>query len=206
MIVPAMGSHGGATRAEGQREVLAAYGVTEREVGAPIDASMDVTEVGDRRARREGGRRRRVPRGRRRHRREPREAAHRFRQRGVGSGLLKMSVIGLGKAEGAFRAHWAAKTQGYEQVFLDVSACVTARTLPNGVGVRAGARTARTNSDASTLLRRRSSRPGTELLQRARSWMPALPIPEVDVLIVDEIGKNISGAGWTPTSSAAAWT
>jgi len=193
VIVPAMGSHGGAT-AEGQREVLAGYGVTEREVGAPIDASMDVTEVGD------SALGVKVVIGAAFLAADAVIVVNRvkphtdFDSLRVGSGLLKMSVIGLGKAEGAFRAHWAAKTQGYEQVFLDVSATVLSH-LPNAFGVALVEDGSHKLGHITLLKGAEFHAREPELLKRARGWMPALPIPEVDVLIVDEIGKNISGAG-----------
>jgi Lactate racemase N-terminal domain len=193
VIVPAMGSHGGAT-AEGQREVLAGYGVTEREVGAPIDASMEVTEVG------ESALGVKVVIGAAFLAADAVIVVNRvkphtdFDSVRVGSGLLKMSVIGLGKAEGAFRAHWAAKTQGYEQVFLDVSAAVLSH-LPNAYGIALVEDGSHKLGHITLLKGAEFHAREPELLKRARSWMPALPIPEVDVLIVDEIGKNISGAG-----------
>ena len=193
VIVPAMGSHGGAT-VEGQREVLAGYGVTEREVGAPIDASMDVTEVGD------SALGIKVVIGAAFLAADAVIVVNRvkphtdFDSLRVGSGLQKMSVIGLGKAEGAFRAHWAAKTQGYEQVFLDVSAAVLAH-VPNAYGVALVEDGSHKLGHIALLKGAEFHAREPELLTRARSWMPALPIPEVDVLIVDEIGKNISGAG-----------
>jgi hypothetical protein len=103
-------------------------------------------------------------------------------------------VIGLGKAEGAFRAHWAAKTQGYEQIFLDVSATVLSH-VPNAYGVALVEDGSHKLGHITLLKGAEFHAREPELLKRARSWMPALPIPEVDVLIVDEIGKNISGAG-----------
>jgi hypothetical protein len=180
--------------ARSQREVLAGYGVTEREVGAPIDASMDVTEVGD------SALGVKVVIGAAFLAADAVIVVNRvkphtdFDSLRVGSGLLKMSVIGLGKAEGAFRAHWAAKTQGYEQVFLDVSAAVLAH-VPSAYGVALVEDGSHQLGQITLLKGAEFHAREPELLRRARSWMPALPIPEVDVLIVDEIGKNISGAG-----------
>jgi hypothetical protein len=112
----------------------------------------------------------------------------------IGSGLMKMSAIGLGKAEGAFRCHWAAATRGHERVLRAVSRVVLSR-LPRvyGVGLI---------EDGSHRLARIELMRGGEfadreppLLALARQWMPALPFPQVDVLVVDEIGKDISGTG-----------
>ena len=190
----------GATAApppEGQREMLAGYGVTERD-SRRADRCVD----GRRRGRRQRaracarGRRRRVPRGRRRHRREPGEAAHRFRQLRIGSGLLKMSAIGLGKAEGAFRATGRRQDAGLRAGVSATCRRSCCRTLPDAYGVALVEDGSHQLGHIEPLARRGVPRSGAVAARRrARSWMPALPIPEVDVLVVDEIGKNISGAG-----------
>ena len=192
-IVPAMGSHGGGT-AEGQVELLDSYGISEATMGAPLRPSMDVVEIG------------RTPAG------EPvftaREALEAdgvvlinrvkphtdFESVRVGSGLLKMTAIGLGKVEGAAAAHRAARRHGYEESITAAARVVRARLkLLAGVALL---------EDAHHRLARVEVVPAAEiearepaLLAQARSWMPSLPFPEVDILILDEIGKNISGAG-----------
>jgi len=193
IVIPAMGSHGGGTP-DGQRELLASYGVTEHSIDAPIDASMDVVEVGQQV---EGVRvvisavalnadavvlLNRV---------KPHTD---FGSAVVGSGLVKMSAIGLGKAEGAFRCHWAAATRGHERVLAAVSRVVLGH-LPRVYGVALV-------EDGSHRLAIVQPMRGAEfhdrepaLLDTARRWMPALPFAEVDVLVVDEIGKDISGTG-----------
>jgi len=192
-IVPAMGSHGGGT-AEGQVELLDSFGISEATMGAPLRPSMDVVEIG------------RTPAG------EPvftaREALEAdgvvlinrvkphtdFESVRVGSGLLKMTAIGLGKVEGAAAAHRAARRHGYEESITAAARVVRARLkLLAGVALL---------EDAHHRLARVEVVPAAEiearepaLLAQARSWMPSLPFPEVDILILDEIGKNISGAG-----------
>ena len=192
-IVPAMGSHGGGT-AEGQVELLDSYGISEATMGAPLRPSMDVVEIG------------RTPAG------EPvftaREALEAdgvvlinrvkphtdFESVRVGSGLLKMTAIGLGKVEGAAAAHRAARRHGYEESITAAARVVRARLkLLAGVALL---------EDAHHRLARVEVVPAAEiearepaLLAQARSWMASLPFPEVDILILDEIGKNISGAG-----------
>ena len=192
-IVPAMGSHGGGTP-EGQVELLDSYGISEATMGAPLRPSMDVVEIG------------RTPAG------EPvftaREALEAdgvvlinrvkphtdFESVRVGSGLLKMTAIGLGKVEGAAAAHRAARRHGYEESITAAARVVRARLkLLAGVALL---------EDAHHRLARVEVVPAAEiearepaLLAQARSWMPSLPFPEVDILILDEIGKNISGAG-----------
>ncbi len=192
-VMPAMGSHGGATP-EGQRALLATYGVTEERVGAAIEASMDATAIGTTTSG--------VPvltssvaLGADAVVLMNRVKPHTdFDSLTVGSGLAKMSAIGLGKAEGAFGCHWAAATLGHERVIGEVSDVVLAR-LPHVYGV------ALLEDGAHHLARIELLRGGEirarepELLRLARRWMPALPVPDVDVLVIDEIGKNISGTG-----------
>jgi hypothetical protein len=192
-VMPAMGSHGGATP-DGQREVLATYGVTEASVGAPIEASMDATPIGETASG--------IPVVTSAvalsadavvliNRVKPHTD---FDSPGLGSGLVKMSAIGLGKAEGAFACHWAAATYGHERVIGEVSDVVLGR-LPRVYGVAL-------LEDGAHHLARIELMRGPDirrlepaLLKVARDWMPALPLPEVDVLVIDEIGKNISGTG-----------
>ena len=192
-IVPAMGSHGGGT-AEGQVELLGEFGIDEKTMGAPLRPSMDVVEVG------------RTPVG------EPvftaREALEAdgvvlvnrvkphtdFESVRLGSGLVKMTAIGLGKVEGAAAAHRAARRYGYEEAISAAARVVRSRLkLLAGVALL---------EDPHHRLAMVEVVPAAEieawepaLLAQARAWMPALPFPEVDILILDEIGKNISGAG-----------
>jgi hypothetical protein len=193
VVIPAMGSHGGGT-AEGQRELLASYGVTEHSLDAPIDASMDVVETGQEV---EGVR---VVISARALNADAVVLINRvkphtdFGSTTTGSGLVKMSAIGLGKAEGAFRCHWAAATRGHERVLKAVSRVVLSH-LPRLFGVALV-------EDGSHRIARIETMRGGEfhdrepaLLQQARHWMPAIPFAEVDVLVVDEIGKDISGTG-----------
>ena len=193
VVIPAMGSHGGGTP-EGQRELLASYGVTAHTVDAPIDASMDVVEVG---AQVEGVR---VVIAAAALNADAVVLLNRikphtdFGSATTGSGLVKMSAIGLGKAEGAFRCHWAAATRGHERVLRAVSQVVLGH-LPRVFGVGLV-------EDGSHRIALIEPMRGAEfhdreppLLDQARRWMPMLPFAEVDVLVVDEIGKDISGTG-----------
>lgn len=192
-VIPAMGSHGGATAA-GQVEVLEALGVTEATAGAPIQAVMDVVDLG------------RTAEG------APvfisraaltadglllinRVKPHTdFESPRLGSGLTKMCAIGLGKVEGAAACHRAAQTVGYERAITEASRLARARLpLLGGVALV---------EDAHHHVARIEAVPAAEidarepaLLAQARAWMPALPFASIDVLVVDEIGKNVSGAG-----------
>jgi hypothetical protein len=192
-IVPAMGSHGGGT-AEGQLELLDSFGINETTMGVPLRASMDVVEIG----RTEVG--------------EPvftaREALEAdgvvlinrvkphtdFESLTVGSGLVKMAAIGLGKVEGAAAAHRAARRHGYEASISAASRLVRSRLkMLAGVALLEDPHHRLARVEIVPAAEIEASEPA--LLAQARSWMPCLPFPEVDILILDEIGKNISGAG-----------
>ncbi len=199
-VFPAMGSHGGAT-VEGQREILTAFGVTEESVGAPINASMDAVEIG-------------------RTENDIRVFASRpaieadamlfinrvkphtdFTSERIGSGLRKMLVIGLGKAAGAFECHRYASGPnpkfGYERVLIEVSSFVL-KNVPSIFGlalVEDGYhKLARIEALAGPQIASREP----ELFKLSRAWMPALPFEHIDALIIDEMGKNISGSGMDP--------
>ncbi len=193
VLFPAMGSHGGAT-AEGQVDLLGSLGVTAETAGAPIEPAMDVVELG----KTADG----VPVFISRPALEAdglvllnRVKPHTdFESKRLGSGLVKMAAIGLGKIEGAATCHKAAQTIGYERAISEASRVARAR-LPLWAGVAL-------LEDAHHHLARVEVVPAAEidarepaLLAQARAWMPALPFADIDVLVVDEIGKNISGAG-----------
>ena len=195
-VVPAMGSHGGGT-APGQTEVLATLGITEATVGAPIVSTTETVEL------------ERAPLGFRVLTARDALAADAvvlvnrvkphtdFTSPTFGSGLMKMSAIGLGKVEGAFECHQAASRHGHETVIRQAARIVLGR-LPVVLGVAVV-------EDARHHLARVEVLGGSEfearepgLLGDARAWMPSLPFPEIDVLVLDEIGKNVSGAGMDP--------
>lgn len=192
-IVPAMGSHGGATP-EGQTEMLESLGVSEGTADAPVRASMETIEVG------------RTVSGWPVHVARTLAGADGvvivnrikphtdFSSDRLGSGLIKMSVIGLGKADGAFTCHRSAMEIGYERAIREISEVVL-RELPVvcGLALVEDGRHQLAHIEAV----RASDMPAREpeLLALARRWMPALPIPAIDVLVIDWIGKDISGAG-----------
>lgn len=199
-VFPAMGSHGGAT-AEGQIDILAAFGVTEESVGAPINASMDTVEIG----RTENDIR--VFASRQALEADAMLFINRikphtdFASERIGSGLRKMIVIGLGKAAGAFECHryasGAKPKLGYERVLTEVSSFIL-NNLPSIFGlalVEDGYhKLARIEALAGPQIASREP----ELFKLARAWMPSLPFEHIDALIVDEMGKNISGSGMDP--------
>ena len=193
-IVPAMGSHGGATAA-GQQTLLAGYGITEEVIGAPIHSSMDVVELpmGD------AG----VPVYCDRYafqadhiivinRIKPHTSFHGRYE----SGLMKMLAIGLGKQRQAEAIHRLG-VDGLREVMPKVARQVLAHApIYLGIGIIEDAREL---THAIALLRP-AEIPETEpaLLEMARRLMPKLPLEDLDLLIVDEMGKDISGLGMDP--------
>jgi len=190
-VVPAMGSHGGATAA-GQREVLASYGITEREGGVPVRSSMDVVELprGDAPCRVFTDRLASEARGTILiNRVKPHTDFHGEHE----SGLVKMAVIGLGKHAQALEVHRHG-TKGLREFIPLIARQVFAHgNILLGVGVVENA-----HHEVAEI---RAALPGElfdadrSLLTRARALMPRLPAEAIDVLIVDELGKDVSGTG-----------
>ena len=190
-IFPAMGSHGAAT-AEGQALVLAHLGISERTVGCPIVSRADVVPVG------------RTAEGIDVFMDAAAHAAdavmvvarvkwHTSFSGRLESGLMKMIAIGLGKFAGAQNYHTHAQQLGLEQVIRSAGRQVLqAGRMIGGLAIVEDAHhnTALIEAVAAESMEARDE----ALLARAKSWMPALPC-DVDVLIVDEMGKNISGTG-----------
>ncbi len=191
-VVPAMGSHGGAT-AEGQRSVLEHYGITEATVGAPVKATMEVVELG----RTTDG----LPVFFDRYAAEAdhviplnRIKAHTDFSGSVESGLMKMMVIGLGKQRGANLYHRAFFQYGFEHIITTVGSFIlNSGKIAFGLGLIENAHedTAKVVAMASAQLLQTER----ELLLEAKSLMGRLPFHELDLLIVDWTGKNISGTG-----------
>ncbi len=191
-IIPAMGSHGGGT-AEGQRAIVEGFGITEQTMGVPIRASMAVAEIG----RTSEG----IPVFVDRHALAADHIAvvgrikpHTDFSGEVESGLHKMMVIGLGKHHGAALYHKSFVQYGFDHVIRSIAGVILEK-CPILLGVAI----VETPDDATGLIRvlrpeEFSSREPT-LLARAREWMPRLPFPEADLLIIDAIGKDISGTG-----------
>jgi len=192
-VVPAMGSHGGAT-ADGQREKLASFGVTEDAVGCEIRATMDVVEV-----------------GRTDERDVPavtdanaaaadailpvnRVKPHTDFDGPIESGLSKMLVIGFGKQRGAKTAHDWAVDWSLRNMIPEITEILLAE-LP----VVGGVAVVEDQHDDTTIVE--GVQPGdflsreAELLERATERMPTLPFDDLDVLVVDRLGKDISGQG-----------
>jgi hypothetical protein len=190
-IVPAMGSHGGAT-AEGQSQILAGYGITEPSIGAPILSSMEVVRLDSGNLP--------VPVYFDRHASQAagvivinRIKVHTDFHGLYESGLMKMMVIGLGKHAQALEVHRYG-TYGLRELMPRVAQAILAQQpILLGVGVVENA------YDETQLVRAipASQIPQEEpkLLEIARRSMPVFPVEEFDVLILDRFGKDISGAG-----------
>ncbi len=190
-IVPAMGSHGGATD-HGQLGVLAHYGVTEEQMGVPIRSSMEPVELGrvgplivyqDRHA---AGADATVV--------VNRIKPHTDFHGPVESGLMKMSAIGLGKQKGAQQFHLTGLRMGPPNALLEVArAVLRLGNISFGVGIIEN----QLHETAQIVAIPAAEMEAAEmkLLDQARALMPRLPFDRVDLLIVDEIGKNFSGAG-----------
>jgi len=191
-IVPAMGSHGGGT-AEGQRAIVEGYGMTEEFVGCPIRATMEtviVTQTA------EG-----IPVHFDRYAYEAdhvfvcgRIKPHTNFVGDIESGLMKMMLIGLGKHEGAKIYHRAIMDYSFGQIVLSVANQVLKKChIVGGLGI------VENGYDETALIaavppEQFESRE-KQLLAQAKDWMPRLPFDQVDVLVIEQIGKNISGAG-----------
>ena len=195
-VVPAMGSHGGAT-AEGQRTVLEHYGITEQTVGAPVKASMDVVELGtlpqagaddlpvfmDKYASEADHI---IPLNR--------IKAHTDFNGSIESGLMKMMVIGLGKQQGANYYHRAFFQYGFEHVITAVCGFILdTGKIAFGVGLIENAH--EDTAKVVAIPAKQLLQTERELLVESKSMMGKLPFDELDLLIVDWTGKNISGTG-----------
>ena len=190
-VVPAMGSHGGAT-AEGQRDVLARYGISEQTMGVPVRSSMEVVELG-----RTG--QFIVYQDKNAHGADAIVLVNRIKPHTdfhgpVESGLMKMAAIGLGKQAGARQFHQAGVRTSQSQALLAIAREVLRLSkIAFGVGIIENQfhQTARVVALPAATVEQEE----TKLLTEARRLMPRLPFDAVDLLIVDEMGKNISGTG-----------
>jgi hypothetical protein len=195
-IFPAMGSHGAAT-AEGQADVLAHYGIHEATMGVPVLSSLEVVSTG------------RTPEGIETYMDRnaydadgvflvARVKPHTDFTGTLESGLFKMMAIGLGKFAGAQQYHTFAYRIGLEKVIRSVASKVfeTGKLL-GGLAILEGAHHETGGLVAVSSSQGRAAMMAQEeaLLETVKSWAAKLPAPEIDILIVDELGKNISGSG-----------
>lgn len=191
-VFPAMGSHGGAT-AEGQKEMVESLGVTEEYTGCEIRSSMDVVEVGvtsegipvyvDKIAYNADGI---IVMGR--------IKPHTDFKNKIESGVLKMASIGMGKHKQALALHTYG-IKGISEMMPEVGKVAIAKSNTLfGIGIveNAHEETAIIEAIEPDQIEERER----ELLKKAFTLMPSLPVDEMDILLVDEIGKNYSGTGF----------
>lgn len=193
-IVPCMGSHGGAS-AEGQKEVLHHLGISEVTVGAPIRSSMEVVKLGE------------LPNGLPVYADETASTADAivvinrvkphtaFRGR-IESGVMKMIAIGLGKQKGAEACH----QMGFKYMAENVPAManILLKELPIVFGIALVENAYDQTCMVEVLPAEEIEAREEELLKEAKSRLPKILFPQIDVLVIDYIGKNISGDGMDP--------
>ena len=191
-VFPAMGSHGGGT-AEGQASVIARYGVTEPAMGCPVLSDMSVVKIGE------------SPEG------VPvfldrnaflsdyvvvvnRVKAHTEFKGEIESGIMKMMLIGMGKQEGARVYHKAFADYGFDRVVEGLASVVIEKAK-----VLCALAIVENAYDETALVRGLAPAEivASErlLLRKAKAIAPKLPSDAIDVLIVDQMGKNVSGSG-----------
>ncbi len=194
-LIPAMGSHGGGTE-EGQREILENYGITPEAIGAPLDLSLETVQFGE------------TPEG------HPvyiaktamesdgvilinRIKAHTDFHGDVESGMMKMIAIGLGKIEGARTFH--SRTFHHEHSPLIAS---LGRVVMESGKILAGVMIVENAyhdpAKIVALPAPQIEEREKELLKESKKLLPAFPVQQIDALIIDYIGKNISGVGLDP--------
>jgi hypothetical protein len=190
-VFPAMGSHGGATVA-GQRELLEHYGISEKSMGCPVRATMEVVQIGTTlgmpvwcdaiacQADWIGVVNRVKP--------------HTDFKGEIESGLCKMLAIGMGKHRGAKQYHLAMIRHRFEKVILAVAHEVLAQAR-----IGFGLAVVENGYDETALIEAFNAAEietgERRLLRQAKEWMARLPFSPIDVLVVEEIGKEISGSG-----------
>jgi hypothetical protein len=191
-VFPAMGSHGGAT-AEGQRQILEDYGITLDRVGVEVRSSMETVCLGT------------APEGFRAFMdRNAWEAdsvlvlnrikSHTDFSGRIESGLLKMMAVGIGKEDGARETHRWGWKYGFERVLRAMTAVTLASgKILCGLGV--------IENEQHQVCALRAARPedipatDEEALRMARPLVPRIPFPNFHMLVVDAMGKNVSGTG-----------
>lgn len=194
-IFPAMGSHGGAA-AEGQTAILAHYQVTEAFTGAPVLSSMETVEI----SRTQDG----VPVFIDRSAFEAdgiivvnRIKPHTKFKAPIESGLMKMMAIGMGKQKGAEYYHKAAIQYTFPKIIVDAG-----REVLKKAHILCGLGLVENGYDQTAviaaLLPEELEEREKEMLVLAKRMMPRLPFNEIDLLIIDEMGKDISGMGIDP--------
>jgi len=191
-IIPAMGSHGGATAA-GQKKILEHYGVTKENMGVPIKASMQVVQIG---STPDG-----IPVYLDRYASQAdhivvfnRVKPHTDFKGKIESGLMKIMAIGLGKQKGADLYHNAIVRLGHYPVLTSV-----ARVILDKCPIAFGMAVVENQRDETEIIRAipvgEIEKTEPQLLRKAKRLLPQIPLDPIDLLIVDWMGKEISGTG-----------
>ncbi|MCD6519301.1 MAG: DUF362 domain-containing protein [Anaerolineae bacterium] len=190
-LFPAMGSHGGGT-AEGQKELLAGLGITEEAMGAPILATMEVVQIGETEegvpvyldafaARADGI----IV--------VNRVKKHTNFDAPIESGLCKMAVIGMGKHAQAVVVHQLGNAAFREHIPKIARIVFSRAPVLGGLALLENAWGGL--AEAVPLLPEEIIEQEPSLLQRAKSYSAKIPFPEIDILLVERMGKDISGTG-----------
>lgn len=200
-LLAAMGSHGGATP-EGQIEVLRSLGISEEAVGAPIEAGMEVEPVGV------------LPDGVEIYLSRialkadgifivGRVKPHTDFKGEIESGLLKMLAIGLGNQKGAEMIHWH-RYDGYHRILPEAGKLIAEKTnVVMGLALLENAH--HETAEIHALHPDEFYTEEKRLLENAKKLLPRLPFKDIDVLVVEEIGKNISGVGMDTNVTGRFW-
>jgi len=194
-IVPAMGSHGHAT-SNGQEEVLAKLGITERTIGCPIKSSMEVVKIGTTKEN--------LPIFLDKYAYEAdhivvvnRIKPHTEFKGSIESGLMKMMVIGLGKKRGAEEYHNFMVRNGYSNTIISVAREVL-KLSPIIFGLGIVENQKKETAIIKAILPENIEETEKKLLIKAKEWMPKIPFKGIDLLVIDQMGKDISGSGMDP--------
>ena len=193
-IVPTMGSHGEAT-GEGQRRILEHYGINKASMACPIKSSMKVERIGEVKG---------TPVFCDKNAWEAdhivvvaRIKTHTDFDYEIESGLFKMMAIGLGKQHGAEHYHRAGHQYSYAEIFTAVGkAILDTGHILCGMGIVENGYDE--TAKVQALLPKDFWEGEKALLRESKAWMAKLPFEKIDLLIVDETGKDISGAGMDP--------
>ncbi len=198
-LIPAMGSHGGATK-EGQRSLLEDYGLTPEAVGADIEATMETVVAGELTGQDAGPFEGHTVY----YDRIASEAAaiilinrikpHTDFTSNIESGIGKMAAIGLGKRTGAEGIHHYG-ARGLRELMPRVARYLAKHTNVAGGIALIENELGRTAEIHAVLPSDMAAEGEMALLERARAISPSIPFKELDLLVLDEMGKNISGAG-----------
>lgn len=201
-VVPAMGSHGGAT-SDGQISMMASLGMTEQSIGAEIRATMDTIEV----ARTPSG----MPIYLDRHAAAAdrilpvnRVKPHTCFKGSIESGCTKMAVVGFGKQPGAAQIHSCGPEEMRQRLLDGITALRSTGRLLGGVASveSASGRVVHVEGlDADDVGGAAEAR----LSQLSRDLVPPLPFDEIDVLVIEKAGKDISGTGMDPNVTGRFW-